>query len=250
MTQKQFFQCETPHLFAHRGGNLAGKQNENTVAAFQSAVDSGCTYLETDVVLTKDNKVVTYHGSRTKREAKKTRLLTRKQVQTTAYKDISSVLGVEVPLLEDVLKKFPQTRFSIDLKTDEVVLPTVELIHRTNSVDRVCLASFSLRRLLRASKLFKSSELVALAYCIHPRLRSLIGAFPGAFLGTLAAKGVDCVHIHHKSVNKRIVKVAHSQGIVVYVWTVNTETDFKKCIDMGVGGIISDETRLLSIRKM
>jgi len=237
-------------MFAHRGGNAAGASNENTVAAFQSAVDSGCKYLETDVVLTKDNKVVTYHGSRTKREATETQLLTRGQAQSLTHRDLCSKLNLEVPLLEVVLQKFPKARFSIDLKTDEVVEPTAELIHRTNSASKVCLASFSLRRLLRASKLVKGTELVALAYCIHPRLRGLIRAFPGVFLGTLAAKGVDCIHVHHKTVNRKIVKAAHSQGIVVYTWTVNTETDFEKCIDLGVDGIISDETKLLSIRKM
>lgn len=252
MKTKQFFQTETPHLFAHRGGSLAGKENENTLAAFRSAADNGCKYLETDVLLTRDNQVITYHGSRTKKEAKKTGLLTRKKIRSLSLKELNALRGKNepTPLLEDVISAFPTMRISIDAKTDEVVTALVQIIERTNSVGRVCIASFRLKRLLRAAQLFEGVDSVALAYCLHPRFKGLVRAFPGFFLGGLRAKGVDCIHIHHKTVDSRIVEVAHGHGILVYAWTVNTKADFERCIEVGVDGIISDETELLSINTM
>ena len=59
----------------------------------------------------------------------------------------------KIPTLESTLQKFPDTLFQIDVKTDEVVLPTMEVIKKTNSTDKVCIASFSSKRLKQVQTL-------------------------------------------------------------------------------------------------
>ena len=54
-----------------------------------------------------------------------------------------------IPLIEDLLGDFPDTRFNIDPKSDAAVGPLVEVIKRTQAHDRVCIGSFSDRRLRR-----------------------------------------------------------------------------------------------------
>jgi len=54
------FDIETPLLFAHRGG--AKEAPESTIAAFRHAIASKADVLELDVQLTKDRKIVVWHG--------------------------------------------------------------------------------------------------------------------------------------------------------------------------------------------
>lgn len=253
MNQKSFFRDKKLHVFAHRGGNASGKGTENTLMAFSSAYDLGYRYLETDVVVTRDKQVVTYHGARNQREASKTGYMTRKYIQSLDYQTICEQVKSgeqRVPLLKDVLTAFPDAKFSIDVKTAEVVAPFAEVIKSTKSFDSVCVASFSLRRLARASGLLGGTNKVALAYCVHPRLSRLLRAFPGIFMRLFADRMIDCLHVHTSGISSGVISKAHANGIVVYAWTVNDAKDFERLKNMSVDGIITDETRAISVTTM
>ena len=58
------FKRRTPLLFAHRGG--AGEAPESTEEAFRYAVEQGADVLELDVRLTRDGKIVVWHGPKLK----------------------------------------------------------------------------------------------------------------------------------------------------------------------------------------
>ncbi len=49
-----------------------------------------------------------------------------------------------IPKLEDALTQFPDLFFQIDVKTDEVAIPALNIITKLNSEDRVCIASFNM----------------------------------------------------------------------------------------------------------
>src|SRR5208283_4144555 len=59
-----------------------------------------------------------------------------------------------IPLLEDLLGAWPDVRFNIDAKHDAAVEPLVALLRRTGSRDRVCIGSFSDRRVARVRDAF------------------------------------------------------------------------------------------------
>ena len=129
--------------FAHRGDGEAAP--ENTAAAFESAVTLGYRYLETDVHCTRDGVLIAFHDDRLDR-------VTGEQgnIGELEYPDVARarVMGREpIPLMEDLLGNFPETRFNIDPKSDAAVGPLIEVIKRTQAHDRVCVGSFSDRRL-------------------------------------------------------------------------------------------------------
>ena len=129
--------------FAHRGDSEAAP--ENTAAAFESAVAQGFQYLETDVHRTRDGVLLAFHDDRLDRVTSD-----RGRIAALDYSVIARarVHGREpIPLLEELLAAFPLTRFNIDPKSDEAIEPLIEVIRKTSAQERVCIGSFSDKRL-------------------------------------------------------------------------------------------------------
>ena len=135
-------------VLAHRGGSL--ESYENTIESFEYAIKLGCKYIETDVQLSSDGKPYIFHDDSIIRLTGKDH--TFNNLHSNEIDKIRIFDNFKIPLLEDVLLKFPDTYFQIDVKTDEVAMPALEVIHQTHSEERVCIASFSSHRLARVRK--------------------------------------------------------------------------------------------------
>jgi glycerophosphoryl diester phosphodiesterase len=225
-----------PIPFAHRGG--AGHHPENTWPAFEHARALGFRYLETDVHATSDGVVLAFHDHVLDRVTDQ-----RGTIAQMPWQQVRSarVAGTEpIVLLEEFLGSFRDSFVNIDAKHDAVVDPLVRVLHRTSALDRVCLASFTDRRLamLRAR--------------LGPRVCMAGG--PAAVLrlraGTIDARGprgrVACVQVPMRYgvvplVNRRFVDFAHRQGPAVHVWTINDPAVMTRLLDLGVDGIMSDD---------
>jgi glycerophosphoryl diester phosphodiesterase len=151
------------------------------------------------------------------------------------------VAGVEpIVLLEDLLGSFPDTFVNIDAKHDAVVEPLVRVLHRTRAFDRVCLASFSDRRLaaLRA----RLGPNVCMSGGPAAVLRVRMGALDtGRRRGRVACLQVPVRYGALRIVDARFVENAHRQGTAVHVWTVNDPSVMNHLLDLGVDGIMSDD---------
>jgi len=133
--------------FAHRGGafhpELEGM--ENTLAAFRHAVDLGYAYLETDVHATRDGVLLAFHDAVLDRITGGSGT-----VAQMGYDEVAGALiggREQIPVLADLLERFPTTRFNIDIKSEHAIEPLAALIRRRGDQDRVCVAAFSETRL-------------------------------------------------------------------------------------------------------
>ncbi len=151
-----YLSAEHPILLAHRGSMLLWP--ENTLVAFQGAVDAGARYLETDVRLTADGEVVTFHDPVMDRVTNGTGSVAQWRYDDLRRLDAAHHFGegtplrgrgIYVPTLEEAMTVLPDTRWNIDVKSDDVVYPLARLIARRHWQDRVLVASFSARRLRR-----------------------------------------------------------------------------------------------------
>ncbi len=131
--------------FAHRGDSEAAP--ENTAAAFESAVSHGFQYLETDVHCTRDGVLLAFHDDRLDRVTSDRGLIAALDYPVIARARVGD--HEPIPLMEELLGDFPHTRFNIDPKSDAAVGPLIEVIHRTGAQERVCIGSFSDKRLAR-----------------------------------------------------------------------------------------------------
>jgi len=226
-------------ISAHRGGSIEAP--ENTLESFEYALELGSSYIETDVQLSADGIPYIFHDDDLKR------LLGRdvmfNSMSSSEIEKLRLFKSYSIPTLKMALENFPDALFQIDLKTDEVAMPAMQVIEELNAFDRVCIASFSSNRLKMVRENFPKT-----CFSMGPKeiLQVLLASF-GLYKQNVPG---DClqVPIYHygiKLVTKRFVKYVQSIGLKIHVWTINDVDTMQKLIDLGVDGIITDKPKVL-----
>ncbi len=231
-----FLDWPGPIPFAHRGG--ASEHPENTMPAFRHAVDLGYTYLETDVHATSDGVLVAFHDpdlSRTCDRVGSIHELTWQEIST------ARVAGTEpIPRLDDLLEEFPDARINIDCKADRAVDPLVESLRRHDVLDRVCIGSFSDRRLRRIRAEFGER----LCSSFGPlQVAGLIAAGRVPWGGQIAQVPPQWGRI--QVVTERTIRRARRHGFQVHVCTIDDRAEIDRLLDLGVDGIMTDRPAVL-----
>lgn len=244
-----FYDQTGPLPIAHRGGDLAGEDKENSLAAFDSAYQAGLRYGETDTVATADGVALAIHGSRNKHQMAATGLPVRSALEQMTYEDVQKhvrVGGEQVPQLEELLVSFPGMRFFIDPKTTQSVKPLGELINKLRIHDRVSVGAFS----------FNRTQAVANMVSEQARVCTTIGALGGlALFGRhisfpqakdyVRRSGASQYAMPFRYMNTHRVDKAHELGLRVILWTPNSKADIRHSFSMGADGVMSDRTHLV-----
>lgn len=241
-TTARFAFLDWPHPipFAHRGG-AAEVGGENTLGAFARAVELGYRYLETDGRVTSDGVLLAFHDERLDRV---TGLEGRLEDRPWSEVRQARVGGEPIPKMEELLDAFPDVRFNIDPKQDAAVVPLVEVLRRTAAFDRVCVASFSDRRLLQFRRLMGDGVCTSMGPAAIARLRLAAWRVPpGPF-------SAACVQVplrwgRTRLVDARFLQAAHRRGLPVHVWTIDDPAGMHHLLDLGVDGIMTDRPSVL-----
>ncbi len=232
---------------AHRGGaehpELRGL--ENTLHAFEHAVALGYRYLETDVHATRDGTLMAFHDASLARVTDRDGLLGDLAAADVAQARIGGAHAV--PTLADLFDAFPGCRFNIDLKSAGAVAPLADLLDRTGGHDRVCVGSFSFRRIQEFRRLARGRVATSAA----PAEVAAFLASPSPRLSRMLTGGrVSALQVPHRRgplpiVTASSVRRAHAAGAQVHVWTVDDPAEMDELLDLGVDGLITDRTDLL-----
>jgi glycerophosphoryl diester phosphodiesterase len=236
---KSYLNYSGLEVLAHRGGSI--ESSENTIESFKYSISLGCNYIETDVQLSSDGKPYIFHDEDLNRLAGINK--TFNDLHSSEIDEIKLFNEHKIPLLEEVLLKFPETYFQIDVKTDEVALPALKVIYDLEAQDRVCIASFSSERLETVRNKYPD---ICISMGPKEILKLLLASF-GRYRGTVPG---DCLQIPIyqygiKLVTKRFVNFVQSKDLKVIVWTINKPEEMKKLIELEVDGIITDKPKAL-----
>jgi glycerophosphoryl diester phosphodiesterase len=229
-----------PIAFAHRGG--AAHNLENSWPAFEYAVKLGYAYLETDARSTSDGALLSFHDATLDRVTDRTG-----QVQKLTCKQVSAarIGGKEpIPLIEDLIGTFADLRFNIDLKDSGTIAPLAQMLRRTGAWDRVCVTSFSGKRLLAAQKILDQPICLAVTPAAIAAVR--YAGFPGrAMAARLARSGAQCAQVPRQIATREFIRRSHELGLQVHVWTLNTREEIEQALDLGADGVMTDDLVLL-----
>ncbi|WP_433193651.1 glycerophosphodiester phosphodiesterase [Nocardia sp. CA-107356] len=235
-----FLDWPTPIAFSHRGD--ATHAPENTMLAFEAAVDLGYRYVETDVHATRDGLLVAFHNRSLDDVTDARGMIERLPWEYVAR---ARVAGREpIPLLEDLLGTWPELRVNIDPKSDAAVEPLIDAIRRCGAIDRVCIGSFRERRQIRARAALGEQLCTSMGPVAAVRLSASSFGFPA---GRPVA---PCAQLPARPgglafVNARLIGTAHRRGIKVHAWTVDAEAEIHGLLDIGVDGIMTDRPTAL-----
>jgi glycerophosphoryl diester phosphodiesterase len=232
---------------AHRGGARHPELHglENTMHAFRHAVALGYRYLETDVHVTRDGRLVAFHDEVLDRMTDRPGAIAALRAEELAEVRIAGEHAV--PTMTELLGEFPEVRFNIDLKAPGSARALAELVAHTRAHERICVGSFSARHLqefrrLTAGRVATSAtpaEVAGFLASSWPGVRRLVAHRRFAALQVPRRRG------RLPLVTRSVVRRAHAAGVHVHVWTVDDPADMEELLDLGVDGLITDRTDLL-----
>lgn len=225
-------------ISAHRGASSDAP--ENTRYAFEAAIESDTDYIELDVQLTKDGKLVVFHdntidrttnGSGTIYEhtyAELLELSAGSWFSRTGEFDDAKIMTLEEALT--LIGK--QKKLNIEIKdTGDSVRATektVELIEKHNITGSCYVSSFSY-------------PLLRIVKRLNPKIKTALIANVAVSTSYSRLQDIDAVSLNYIFINKGTVNSAHQNGKKVFVWTVDRREDIQQMIALGVDNIITNK---------
>lgn len=264
----------TDHSLAHEL-NIQGHRGaravlpENTLPAFQYALDIGVDTLEFDMGVSRDNVVVVLHDQKINpvicqykdgRDVPAGLLVHQLTLEEIKEFDCGSrvnprfekqrlVPGTEIPTLVEVFELVKNSNlanaktvlFNIETKSNPdtpdaqpepqaFVEAVVEVVREYGFEGRVTLQSFDHRTLRVAKEI--APEL---------RLAALFQDQPKDWVEAADAAEADIVSPHFKLISAHDVRTMHEAGLAVIPWTANSKRQWERLIKIGVDGIITDD---------
>lgn len=224
-------------ITAHRGFSYSAP--ENTMYAFEYALESGADYIELDVQLTADEYVVVFHDEKLDRVTDGTGKISdyaynelQKLSAAGKFRKSDKFSDAEIPLLSDVFETIgDKILYNIEIKdkgnTSLTTQKTVALIEEYGLENSCYITSFSYNILKDVKK-------------INPEIKTGLIANSAAVTSFARLRNIDALSLNYIFVNSTTVNEAHRNGKRVFVWTVDGTNDIQKMISMGVDNIITN----------
>ena len=228
-----------PLVWAHRGAS--GYAPENTLAAFQKAVDLGADGVELDIQLTKDDQIVVIHDEtidRTSDGKGWVKDYTLEELRAFNYNRTKpEYKHADIPTMREVFELLKPTGLfiNIEIKTGMVFYEKIEekilaLAKEMGMEDRVCYSSCNHYTVTRIHELKPDAE-VGFLYADGPIDMPSYGV----------KHGVNALHPALYNLQyDGFVKECKEKGLKLNVWTVNERPYMEMCCQYGVDAIITN----------
>jgi glycerophosphoryl diester phosphodiesterase len=219
-------------IIGHRGAS--GEYPENTLLAFDRALEQGADALELDVRLTADGAPVVIHDPTVDRTTGSRGFVAHLTLDQVRALDAGA--GERIPTLDEVLDRYPATPLIVEIKDPAAGRVVAEALLHRGAAERVLVGAFEQRALdpFRLPVYHRSASRRETAWFW---LATRVGRRPRR---SYEAMTVPERHRGLSVVDQRFVTAAREGGIPVHVWTVDDPEDARRLRAMGVVGIITN----------
>ena len=222
-------------ITAHRGSSV--KAPENTKSSIEYAINDHLDYAEIDAQETKDGVIVLTHDSNFKRTSGQDLNIWETNFKDIEALDVGSFLdpkfkGEKVPTLDEIIKMSKgKIKLNIEIKLSghekNLTEGIIKVIKDNNFEDQCVVASLDYNEIQKAKLL-------------DPKIK--IGYIMFASLGNILSLNVDLYSIESTNVTQNLVDEIHGANKLIHVWTINTSSTMRTMYELGVDGIITDDT--------
>ncbi len=233
--------ASSPIVIAHRGASAVAP--ENTLVAYERAIEQGARLAECDVYLSSDGVPFLFHDSELERTTNASGPVTERSLVDLKQLDAGSWKGPEfagerIPTLVEFLEAVKgKLRPVIEIKGKdrEIEQAVINALHeaRFPSEDAM-IFSFHYKVVAEIARLDPSLPTTWLVTPPEP------GEDLGPFFRAALKARVSALGVSHDEVTLPFLQRAHETGFPVFVWTVNDAARIRELTAMGVDGIISD----------
>jgi glycerophosphoryl diester phosphodiesterase len=220
-----------PKIIAHRGASAHAP--ENTMAAFQLALDHGADGIELDVMLSKDKQLIVIHDDSVDRTTNGSGLVRHLTLKELKSLDLGG--GQKIPTLGEVFDVFGgRYLINIELKNYASIFDALPL---------------EVAKLVKAFRLESSVQISSFNPFNLPRFNAQL---PEVTLGLLTEPNqakrwlwrlfkYDALHPHFSDVDQTLVKTLHSRNQEINVWTVDKPQEIRRLAALNVDSIITND---------
>lgn len=228
-----------PKIWAHRGASAYA--TENTLEAFELAVEQGADGVELDIQCTKDQQLVVFHDEKVDRLLKANgwvKDFTLDEIKSMTFHDNQYQ---KVPTLQEVyeLLRPIELTINVELKNGVIFYENMEQMVLTVTEQygmkkRVLYSSFNHLSVKKIKELQPDVETGILISDVYDNIASYAKNL-----------GVDAVHpALYYFLIPDFAKVCKEKGLKIHVWTVNEQKYIQMMIDQEVDAIITDKPDL------
>ncbi len=235
-----------PKIFAHRGGAEAP---ENTLPAFDHALELGVDGFELDVRLTSDGVPVVLHDETLDRTTNArgplSRFTWKDLEQVDAGYRFSGPKRTQIPTLEIILERYRSIPLILEIKENSVRLTqeVMRLVEAAGAFDHVMISG---RHSAPARFARQYWHPIATGATEWEGWKSWVQSH---FTRSKMKCSFDALQIPKavgriKPVTPRFLNWAHERGKAFHVWTVNAPSEIESYSKLGVDVIMTDQPSL------
>jgi glycerophosphoryl diester phosphodiesterase len=221
---------------AHRG--FAWSYPENTLLAFQKAIELGVDAMELDVRKTKDDVVVVSHDGDLKRCSGKPGI-----IEELTYQEIQEYQLPEnqkIPKLEEVLNliKYKPVKLNIEFKAPDIESTVLKLVDDVQVRDQVIISSFNFE-ILQKIRALRSDVFIGYIRGYTPKEQ-----LPTVYSQAQQLKA-QSINLNYRTLNRKIIEQIHQLGMQANAWTIDFSWVMKRFAKMGADVITSNRPDVL-----
>jgi len=219
-------------VIAHRGAS--GHRPENTLPAYELAVELGADMIEVDLHRTRDGAIVVTHDEDLRGLGGAGEIA---DATLSEVRALDAGAGARVPTLDELLDGFG-ARIALNLEIKRGVRAEYP------GIEEAALAALEGRGLLERT-LFSSFYDPVLARLRTRSARARVGLlisrkFPNEWPDRARRLGAEALHPELALVTPELVRAAHGEGLAVHVYTVDAPADLERMVELGVDGIFTN----------